>query len=57
MNQPTTKDEINGRKPWTAPEIHAIDLTPDEQEALRASDNPMELLRTMKPELWERSAG
>jgi hypothetical protein len=51
MSRSTDQDTDKERKPWTKPELRRIDLTDDEREALRNSDDPMALLLTMKAKL------
>lgn len=36
------------RKPWKSPEIRKIELTDEDKEALRSSDDPMALLLKLK---------
>jgi hypothetical protein len=37
-----------GRAPWQKPQIHKIELTDEEKEAVRSSDDPMALLLKLK---------
>lgn len=50
-------DQAGGKplKPWKAPVLEKYDLTEDELAKLRASDDPMALLLTMRPELKANS--
>lgn len=44
-------DAEKGTEFWEKPELRKIDLTDEEVEQLRASDDPMALLLKLKPEL------
>ena len=52
MSQPSEENEPKRRKPWTTPKLERIPTTEEERAALLASDDPMALLRKLKPELW-----
>jgi hypothetical protein len=54
MSRPADEEAPMGRKPWTKPKFEKIPTTEEERAALLASDDPMALLRKLKPELWRR---
>ena len=54
MSRPA-EDAPKGRKSWTTRKVERIPTTEEERAALLASNDPMAVLRKMKPELWNRS--
>ena len=54
MSRPA-EDAPKSRKSLTTRELERIPTTEEERAALLASNDPVALLRKMKPELWKRS--
>ena len=54
MSSPADEDTQDGRKPWAAPTLRRIKLTEEELAELKASDDPMDHLLKLKPELARR---